>query len=154
MCASTSPKRAIPRMTDIPQASAESPSSIRDGVALAAAAWVVDPSRPHPVAHTIAAWKALLATWAEAPDMPLLVRKARGNRGHALRHEATGRTLVPTDNSPAHWSMALALTGICPTLGEVRAMLGADSIPVAMVIKTTEKAGATYRCTRHTTPGP
>ena len=33
-------------------------------------------------------------------------------------------------------------------------MLGADSIPVAMVIKTTEKAGATYRCTRHTTPGP
>ena len=83
----------------------------------------------------------------------MLVRKARDNRGHALLH-SSGRVLVPTDNSPAHWSLALAYAAACPSLDDVREMLRADCVPVAMVITTAEKLNARYRCTRQSTPGP
>ena len=82
------------------------------------------------------------------------MRKARDNRGHALVHVGTGRTLVPTDNSPAHWSMSLALCGTCPSLDEIREHLATNRIPVAMVIRAAEKLGAKYTCTRQSTRGP
>ncbi len=71
-----------------------------------------------------------------------------------LYDEPSGRILVPTDNSPAHWSMALALCGTCPTLEELRDLFSTDRVPVAMVIKASEKIEAKYRCTRQSTPGP
>jgi hypothetical protein len=141
-------------MNSIPQAPAETPRSIRDGLTTAAAAWFDDPIRPRVLETVLGQWTALLREWYSAEDLPLLVRKARDNRGHALRHRQAGRILIPTDNSPAHWSLALALSGECPTLDEVRAMFEADRIPVAMVIRASEKFGAKYRCTRQSTPGP
>ena len=33
-------------------------------------------------------------------------------------------------------------------------MLSIDRVPVAMVLKASEKVGAKYRCTRQSTPGP
>jgi hypothetical protein len=140
-------------MTRVPQAPLEAPRSIRDGLVAAATAWYDDSVRPRVETNVLRHWIGLIHEWSTAPDLPLLIRKARDNRGHALRHES-GRTIVPTDNSPAHWSMALALCGSRPSLDEVRAMLAQDRVPVAMVIKVSEKAEARFRCTRQSTPGP
>jgi hypothetical protein len=50
--------------------------------------------------------------------------------------------------------MAMALCGECPSLDEIRALFSADRVPVAIVIKASEKVRAKYRCTRQSTPGP
>jgi hypothetical protein len=138
----------------MPQAPIDTPRSIRDGLIRAAAAWFDDPIRPCVQESVLDQWTELLKTWSATGSLPLLIRKARDNRGHALQHAHSGRILVPTDNSPAHWSMALALCGICPTVDEVTSMFDKDRVPVAMVIKASEKLGAKYRCTRQSTPGP
>ena len=119
----------------------------------AAAAWHDDPIRPRIQGDILDHWIELIHDWSFTTDLPLLVRKARDNRGHMLRHES-GRTLVPTDNSPAHWSMALALCGSRPSLDEVRKMFAEDRVPVAMAIKASEKAESRFRCTRQSIPGP
>jgi hypothetical protein len=95
----------------------------------------------------------LLDEWIASPDMPMFVRKARDNRGHILRHNS-GRSIVPTDNGPAHWSMTLALGAVMPSLSDVRAILERDEIPVAMAFKRSEKDGAKFRCTRAMIDGP
>jgi len=138
----------------IPQAPSVAPSSIRDGLVSAALAWYDDPQRPRVPADMIHTWDGLLEAWVNEPSLPLFVRKARDNRGHALIHTESGRVIVPTDNSPAHWSMALALCGTCPELDELHALVAADRIPVAMVIKAAEKIQARYKCTRQSTAGP
>jgi hypothetical protein len=140
--------------TTIPRAPDEVPPSIRNGLVVAARAWFDDPIRPRIAPDMLAAWDELLESWSADPTLPLLIRKARDNRGHALVHGSSGRTLVPTDNSPAHWSIALALCGACPSIQEVRDLFGSDRVPVAMVIKATEKLAARYRCTRTATIGP
>jgi hypothetical protein len=50
--------------------------------------------------------------------------------------------------------MALALCGSRPSLNDVRAMFADDRVPVAMVIKASEKTQAKFRCTRQSSPGP
>ena len=70
-----------------------------------------------------------------------------------MRH-ASGRTIVPTDNSPAQWSCVVALQGGKPTLDKVRALIAADGIPVAMILKKTEKEVAQYKCSRSPVPNP
>jgi hypothetical protein len=140
-------------MTPLANAPAEPPASIRHGVELAAAAWFDDPKRPRLSEEMLARWDALVDQWVLSSDLPLLIRKARNNRGHLIEH-FTGRGIVPTDNSPASWSMALAYADVCPTLAEVQGMFVADQIPIAMVIKREEKLNARYRCVRHTIAGP
>jgi hypothetical protein len=140
-------------MTCIPTAPTIAPRSISDGIAAAASAWYDDPERPRLPDVMLARWSALLEEWCSADDIPLLIRKARDNRGHALRH-SSGRILVPADNSPAHWSITLAYSDTCPSLDEVRAMLSSDKIPVAMAIKAAEKSQAKYKCTRQAVRGP
>jgi hypothetical protein len=56
--------------------------------------------------------------------------------------------LVPTDNSPAHWALGLALTGCVPTVPQLHQWFEQDAIPIAMVLKTAEKVKAHYQCTR------
>ncbi len=79
--------------------------------------------------------------------MPLFVRRLRAGRGSVLPHQS-GRSLVPTDNSPANWALSFALSGECPTLDEVRAFVKADAIPVAMAMRKPEREKAAFRCTR------
>lgn len=129
------------------------PESIRIGLTTAATAWYDDPSRPRLSGSICERWGALLDEWAAAEELPLIVRKARGNRGHVLQHHS-GRAIVPADNSPAHWSLSLAFADVCPTLDEVRSMLASDQVPVAMVFNADEKQGARYRCTRQSVRGP
>ena len=140
-------------MSPIPAAPLLAPPSIQRGLAIAAEAWWEDPVRPRLGEEILLRWAALLNAWSDAEDLPLVVRKARDNRGHSLRHES-GRTIVPSDNSPAHWALALAFNDVCPSLDEVRAMWAGDTIPIAMVMKAIERPAATYRCTRQTVEGP
>lgn len=89
-------------------------------------------------------WDEMLREWARSEELPLLIRKHRGNRGQALMHQ-NGRTLVPCDNSAAHWSFTLAMHGVRPTLRDIGRWLRNDEIPVMMIRKVTEKA-SDFQC--------
>lgn len=140
-------------MPRLEQAPTRAPSSIADSLASAAKGWAADPVRPRIEPAVIRHWDALLDLWIAASDLPLFVRKAKDNRGHELLH-SSGRVIVPTDNSPAHWSVVSAHLGLMPTLDDVRALLANDEIPVAMVISRLEKGAARYKCTRGSIPNP
>jgi len=140
-------------MPPLVSAPARTPESIAQGLAQAARAWAADPVRPRVAPDVLRHWDALLDAWVAADDLPLYVRKASENRGHALKH-VSGRIIVPTDNSPAHWSCVVAHQGGKPSLDEIRELIAVDCIPVAMVFKKTEKEGAIYRCSRSPVPNP
>ena len=108
--------------------------------------WASHSERPTPAPEMLARWDTLIVSWLANESLPLFVRKVAGNRGSVLRH-VSGRLLIPTDNSPAHWSYSLACTGVCPTVEQVKALLDRDQIPVAMILGTAEKERARYRQT-------
>lgn len=109
-------------------------------------AWADSPLRPRPSPAVMAQWSALLEAWVEDHELPLFVRKHAGNRGSVILH-ASGRALVPCDNSPAQWAFVMATGGECPTLREIKSMFAEDAIPVAMIQKAAERASAKQRCT-------
>lgn len=135
--------RSAPAVTPCP---AELPADLRERVRELAAAWAGHPTRPTPTPEVAAAWDMMIHAWARATDLPLFVRKHRDDRGQVLAH-ASSRALVPVDNSPAQWAYALACRGVTCTLDDVRALLAADEVPVAMIFKGAERAGARYRRT-------
>ena len=108
--------------------------------------WAQDLSRPKPSVAVLAHWDTLLAAWADEVSLPISVRKAANNRGSVLPH-ASGRRVVPTDNSPAHWAFALAVLGKTPSLDWVRDQVETDCVPVAMILKGSERAAARFTCT-------
>lgn len=109
-------------------------------------AWADSPLRPRPSAVALALWSALLEAWVEDDGVPLFVRKHSANRGSVILH-ASGRALVPCDNSPAQWAFVMAAAGECPTLHDIKSMFAEDAIPVAMIQKAAERASAKQRCT-------
>lgn len=109
-------------------------------------AWADSPLRPRPSAVALAQWSTLLEAWVEDDGVPLFVRKHSANRGSVILH-ASGRALVPCDNSPAQWAFVMATAGECPTLPDIKSMFAEDAIPVAMIQKTAERASAKQRCT-------
>jgi hypothetical protein len=73
--------------------------------------WAESPHRPRPTPAALAGWDAALATWI-AGELPVIVRDAR-NRGTTILN-ASGRSILLADNSPANWAFALALLGEAP----------------------------------------
>lgn len=108
-------------------------------------AWATSPLRPRIAQDARVAWGALIDAWAQASDLPLLIRKHADNRGQILVH-SSGRELIPADNSPAQWAFTMAINGPCPTLEGIRALVAQDKIPVAMVLKKGERDAAAKRC--------
>ncbi|CAZ88160.1 conserved hypothetical protein [Thiomonas arsenitoxydans] len=108
-------------------------------------AWANSPSRPCPSAKAIAHWSELLTAWVAADDLPLFVRKHANNRGSVISHPS-GRSLVPCDNSPAHWAYVMATNGECPSPQDIKALLEKDAIPVAMIQNAAERTVAKYHC--------
>lgn len=107
--------------------------------------WARHGVRPQPSSRTRAVWDAVINDWANAEDLPLLIRKTSDNRGSVVRHRS-GREMIPVDNSPAQWAYALACGDSAPTLDEVRHLFAMDQIPIAMVFKKAERAVAKYHC--------
>jgi hypothetical protein len=106
--------------------------------------WATSETRPR-IEKTIAVhWDSLIEAWLGDIALPLLVRKASEGRGSVVHHKATGRALIPTDNSPAHWSFALAYAGERPTLSDIHEFIAHDQIPVAWIFKKQERTKATY----------
>lgn len=118
--------------------------------------WASSDLRPKLTKRVLVHWDRLIDNWIRDSSLPLYVRK-RGaglSRGCPLQH-TTGRTLVPTDNSPAHWSFMSAYKGLRPSLDEVRDEIQADHIPIAMaLIARTEKPKAKFRCCRSSLGNP
>ena len=111
------------------------------------AKWANDPLRPRISAESQAAWSRLIAEWVDEKDTPLLVRKAGHYRGSRILG-AGGRTLIPTDNSPAQWAFAVAHSGQCPRVNEVQTLLANGTLPIAMALKREERTTATYKGVR------
>lgn len=122
------------------------PAEVRAHVIAFAKAWANSPERPQVRPEVRNGLKALLDDWIADVTLPLLVRKSAAGRGVVIAH-SSGRKIVPADNSPAQWSLGLALQGVVPTLGQIRQWLDQDQIPVAMILTRNAKELATYRCT-------
>jgi hypothetical protein len=110
--------------------------------------WAENPERPRPKKDVRKRWEKLIEDWAETDSLPLYVRKAKGNRGWKIPHR-TGRSLVPTDNSPATWVFVLACTDKPPTLRKIKYMVdeGRDLIPIAFVLPKAEQSEKGYKYT-------
>ena len=121
------------------------PHELVDLVKQFAAAWKESSDRPHPNQEVLFAWDELLLQWVAEASLPLYVRKFADNRGQKMVHPS-GRVFVPTDNSPAQWAFSLACAGEIPTLTELEEKIAGDQLPIAMMLKSTEKQSATYRC--------
>lgn len=129
-----------------PAAPATLPLEAKELIVRLARVWATHPSRPQPERNVLDCWDELIVRWADDTSLPLYVRKAANNRGSALLHRS-GRVIVPTDNSPAHWSFAAAVLGKTPTLEDVRLQVSTDAIPVAMLLKSVERQAARFKCT-------
>jgi hypothetical protein len=134
------------RKMTFPIAPFELPSELAQPLLQVALAWANHPKRPKPRTEVLEHWDHLIADWTADIALPLFIRKVANNRGSAVQHPS-GRTLVPSDNSPAHWALALAVLGEMPTLAQVREMIAHDKIPVAMVLKGRERTIAQFVCT-------
>jgi hypothetical protein len=123
------------------------PSNVTDLLRALAAEWAASPARPEPAPDVLDQWDQLIAAWAADESLPLFARKFKGNRGAFLTH-ATGRVVIPADNTPAHWAHAQALRGVCPTLDDVRQSIAGNRIPVAMIMPPAERKLATLTGSR------
>lgn len=111
------------------------------------AEWANDPACPRVTAQASAAWSRLISDWVRCTELPLLVRRFQNNRGSCVVGNG-GRTLVPTDNSPAQWAFAVAHSGDCPSVDEIMSLLQAGRLPVTMALSMDERRRATYTGTR------
>jgi len=82
-----------------------------------AALWAARPMRPRLKPRIAPRWDALILAWSANEQLPLLIRKSKTGvaRGEVILHQS-GRELVPTENSPASWSLMMAYAGEVPTL--------------------------------------
>ncbi len=130
----------------IPRAPQNLPSPMPELLVKLAHQWTQQLLRPRPALEVIRYWDQLISEWTQDAAFPLFVRKNGKNRGSVLLHRS-GRQLIPTDNSPAHWAFASALLGQMPSREQIRRAMSEDRIPVAMILKASEKTDAKYKCT-------
>ena len=139
----------------IPQCPNPLPQELDQPLHELAAVWAESVHRPRPSRAVVAEWDKLLEEWASDKTLPLFVRKKQKDysRGQSVVHES-GRELIPTDNSPAQWSFALALAGAKPNLTEIHDMLRKRQIPMAMIMGPVERESATYHGLRREVSNP
>jgi len=92
----------------------------------------------------------LIDEWASTKDLCLFVRK-RGRddaRGQVIAH-TTGRSLVPCDNTLAHWAFVAAFRGECPSIEDIRRSVDKRELPVAMALKAFELPLCEFRTLRN-----
>lgn len=132
--------------TDFPRAPDPLPTEMTELLRRLAVLWAREPSRARPTFELVEHWDRLINDWTSDLSLPFYIRKYNDNRGSILSH-SSGRSLVPVDNSPAQWAFAQAVLGERPSLDDVRHLIAADKVPVAMMLRPKERAAATYSCT-------
>lgn len=105
--------------------------------------WRESPIRPVVSGHDALAWHGMIQDWVRDRRMPLLVRRPRCGRGRELAHPS-GRILVPTDDSPAMYLLALAMERRRPTRDGLRDALETGRMPVALALTAEERRHARY----------
>lgn len=133
-------------MKSIPKCPDELPATISDLVRKLGTLWGNSDACPQIEDETKTAWDNLLNEWVADTSLPLLIRKSSLVRGSEVVH-ATGRRIIPTDNSPAQWACNLALQRIIPTISEIRTAFVNDAIPISFAHKKEEKEQRKYHCT-------
>jgi len=118
-------------------------------------AWAESESRPKLDKKNSEYWDQLISDWINEKELPLYIRKFNEteSRGKLLIHH-TGRQVIPTDNSPAHWSYVMAYSGINPSIREMYKFIENDEIPIALALKKAEKEKAHYKGLRNTIANP
>jgi hypothetical protein len=118
-------------------------------------AWAKSQLRPKLHQDVSKRWDQLIAKWISNKDLPLYIRKfnEEESRGQTLKH-LSGRSLITTDNSPAHWSYMMAISGSCPLSEDLQRFINDDQIPVALAFKSAERRKATYTGRRNQMPNP
>jgi hypothetical protein len=97
-------------MRSLPSCHARIPRLLDEQISTLGLAWFNSDDRPRISSKTLSRWDDLLAEWFEDHSLPLPVRKHNRIRGF-MSTSASGRLLVPTDNSPAQWVFTLAYEG-------------------------------------------
>lgn len=123
------------------------PQSLTEALDNIAYEWARSPLRPRLKKGIADHWDLVVKEWADDRIMPLFIRRFNDEfpRGKAIRH-ASGRMLIPVDNTPAHWVLSLALREEVLGVEIIERMLAEDRIPIAMILKKKEKASAAYKC--------
>jgi hypothetical protein len=130
----------------IPRCPEQLPANISTALRSLGRMWAECSVCPHIAQSTKTAWDSLLREWADDPLLPLLVRKSSLVRGSQINH-SSGRSIVPTDNSPAQWVCHLALLDIVPSIQEIRDSITNDEIPVSFAHKSNERTERKYHRT-------
>ena len=128
--------------TTLPNCPDPLPHAINASMHAAARAWFQDPACPKVEPSVVSRWRSLLRAWFEDESLPLYVRKSRDPRGAPVVHYS-GREIVATDNTVAHYALMHALRGSCPSLDQIRSDVESRAIPVAMILKKHERVGCT-----------
>lgn len=130
----------------IPQCPTELPADIASKVRELGQAWADSEYCPKLDRKDVDGWAVLLNEWVADESLPLLVRMSSMVRGSEVVHQS-GRTIIPTDNSPAQWSCNLVLRGIVPDIKDIREGFTNDAIPVSFAHKRLERYQRVYHCT-------
>lgn len=115
------------------------PDSMLAALSRAAEEWFASPERPRPSDDVVRHWDALIHEWVHDPKLPLLVRKS-ADRGCEQEHAGSGRVIVCTDNSPAHWALASAISGDKPDVRQLLEALESGEWPVVFALSKVEAA--------------
>ncbi len=132
-------------MAWIPGCPKDFPAGLQNKILSLAAGWARSSQRPRVLPAVLDAWDELIEAWLQNHELPIYFRRSSGSRGKRVSLQ-NGRSAAVVDNSPAQWVYALALNGICPTLGEIATLQERDHVPVAFVLPPAEGEGATYKC--------
>jgi hypothetical protein len=105
--------------------------------------WRESPTRPCITGQDALTWHALIQEWVRDRSLPLLVRRPRLGRGRELVHHS-GRTIVPTDDSPAIYMLSLAMEQRRPSRQMLIQALETGRMPVAAALTPEERRNARY----------
>lgn len=133
-------------MTRLPASPAVLPEAIEGLLSQLAEAWAGSDIRPRVSPEIAAHWDALIEQWLVCGDLPLFVRRwGRAEaRGQIVPH-ASGRQLVPSDNTLANWVFVQAYAGIRLSIEDIRGLIKRRELPVALALKTSERPLAEFR---------
>ena len=129
------------------------PEDLEDLIHQISETWANSPERPKLDRKVVLEWYELISSWIEDKTLPLFVRNIRAGRGRKIKH-SSGRILVPADNTPAHWSYMTAFSGHCPTIEDIHELIESDSIPIAMILKKSERENAEFKGQRASIQNP
>jgi hypothetical protein len=133
-------------MTLLPQSPSPLPTALDSLLMQLASAWAGSEARPRISAEAVAHWETIIEQWIAARDLPLFVRRwgREEARGQIVKH-SSGREVVPSDNSLAHWVFVSAFDNDRPTLADIRQLIERRELPVALALRASERVGCEFK---------